>query len=129
MLYAEDSFFTLSTGGQAAVGCLSVSLSVACLYCVYCFVEGLGRLVRLIIALVVFYLFVWLSPQVYYMLYLALIDDLPVQWVIQSPPGWRKILALITFTDRATLTEHGQGLLFWALVVTALLRSRRKAET
>ncbi len=128
MLYAEDSFFTLSMGGRVALGVLSVTLAIACLWFVYWIVEGTGRLVRALIAIAVLYLFVWVSPQIYYLLYLVIIDDLPLQWVVQAPPNWRKMLALITFTERATLTEHSQGLLFWGLILTALLRRRPKGE-
>ncbi|MEM9581714.1 MAG: hypothetical protein AAGA08_01225 [Pseudomonadota bacterium] len=128
MLYAEDSFFTLSLAGRIALASLSLVLSVGCLWIVFYCVEGLGRFVRLLIALAVFYLFIWLSPQVYYLFYLIIIDGLPLQWVIQSPPGLRKILRLMTFTERATLTEHGQGVLWWALAVTALMRRRTRVS-
>lgn len=128
MLYAEDSFFTLGMGGRIGLVFVSVLLSVGSIWFVFWFVHGLGRFVRVLLALAVFYLFVWISPQIYYMYYLVIIDGLPLQWVIQSPPSWQKIIRLMTFTDRATLTEHGQGLLWWGLALVALLRRRPRTE-
>ncbi|MDA8747609.1 hypothetical protein N9M66_05295 [Litoreibacter sp.] len=128
MLYANDSFFTLGTGGQIGLVCLSVLLFAGCVWFVFWFVKGLGRLIRVLVALTVFYLFVWLSPQIYYMYYLVIFDDLPLQLVVKSPPGWRKIFGVMTFAERATLTEHGQAIFWWILAAIALLRRRPKAE-
>lgn len=128
MLYAEDSFFTLGLGGRIGLVFVSALLAAGCVWFVIWFVHGLGRPVRCLIALAVFYLFVWLSPQFYYMYYLLIFDGLPLQWVIQSPPSWRKIIGLVSFTDRSTLTAHGQGVLWWVLVLVALLRRRPRAE-
>lgn len=128
MLYAEDSFFTLGIGGRIGLALISLVLCAACVWFVFWFVDGMGRVVRLLIAMVVFYMFVWLSPQIYYLYYLIIIDDLPLQWVVQTPPNWRKIGALVTFTDRATLTEHGQGVLWWLLAIVAMSRRRPRAE-
>ncbi|MEM8658818.1 MAG: hypothetical protein AAGF22_12060, partial [Pseudomonadota bacterium] len=63
------------------------------------------------------------SPQIYYEYYRLVLDGLPAQWVIRLPdPAW--LLRLVTFQDRATLSDHGKGLLFWLLVLFAV-RSRR----
>lgn len=127
-MYAEDSFFTLGTGGQIGLLCLTGLLGVLCLWLVWYLVEGFGRFVRVLIALAVFWLFLWLSPQVYYMFYLIIIDGLPLQWVVQTPPEPMKMVRLLSFTDRVTLTEHGQGVLGWAMMVLALLRRRPRAD-
>ena len=127
-MYAEDSFFTLGMGARIALVCLTLTLSVLCLWLVWYMTEGIGRVGRVLIAVGIFYLFIWVSPQVYYMLYWAVSDGLPLQWVVQSPPNPLKLFKLLTFTDRATLTEHGQGVLGWLLIVTGLLQRRSRAD-
>lgn len=125
MIYAEDSFFTLGLGAQIGVVGIGIVLAALCFAILWELVEGFGRFSRVLAALVVFYLFVWLSPQVYYMFYFFIQDGLPLQWVIQSPPSPMKIVQLLTFTDRVTLTEHGQGALGWGLILFALFSRRR----
>ena len=128
MGYGEDSFFTLGWGGRVGVVAISLILFGFCLWVSYAAAASLGRVWRVSIALVAFWLFVWLSPQVYYMFYLLIFDGLPLQWVIKAPPGADVLLSLMTFTERATLSEHGKGVLGWAMVAAALLRRRVKVD-
>ncbi len=81
-------------------------------------------MVRCLLALVLFWLFVWLSPQIYYWYYLLIFDGLPVQSVIGTPPTPFDLIRLIGFSDRHDLSHHGQGVLGWALVLTALWPQR-----
>lgn len=127
-MYAEDSFFTLGMGGRIALVGLTLILSLLCLWLIWYMTEGIGRVARVLIAVGVFYLFIWLSPQVYYMLYWVIGDGLPLQWVVQSPPNPLKLFQLMTFTDRTTLSDHGQGVLGWLMIVTGLLQRRSRAD-
>lgn len=78
---------------------------------------------RLLAALALFWLFVWLSPQIYYGYYLLIFDGLPIQSVIKLPPGPGHMVRLLTFTEEASLSRHGQGLLGWLLIASALWRA------
>jgi hypothetical protein len=79
-----------------------------------------GLVRRLLWAGGLFWLFLWLSPQVYYLFYQLIFAGLPVQIVITWPPGAETVLRRLTFTGPATLSAHGQGLLGWALLVLAV---------
>ncbi|MEO1551397.1 MAG: hypothetical protein AAFR93_13370 [Pseudomonadota bacterium] len=80
---------------------------------------------RLCVGAVTAYGFVWLSPQIYYAYYRAIIPDLPAQWVIFPPPGLGEIWRLATFTDATSLSAHGRGLLIWAMCACALLARQK----
>ncbi len=127
MGYGEDSFFTLGAGGRVGVVAISLILFALCGCVVWFAGAGLGRVWRVLIALAVFWGFVWLSPQAYYMFYLMIFDGLPLQWVARLP-GFDLVARLLTFTDRATLSDHGKGVLGWVLIALALLRRRAKVE-
>ena len=118
MWFAGDSFFTLSIPGQLGLACLSLGLAAALLWAVS---RLRGRAVRLAAALMLFSLFVWLSPQVYYLYYQAIFDGLPWQVVVKPPPGPGRILRLLTFTEQASLSGMSQGALGWAAVLVAVL--------
>lgn len=120
-MYREDSFFTLTEFGQAGLAGLSALLSVLVLVPVFWLVSKKRIHVRLAIALAAFWLFVWISPQIYYAYYRIIIDGLPQQWVI----GWPAIFQparYMTFTGPQNLSAHGQGLLGWSLVLLAVFR-------
>lgn len=119
-MYQGDSFFTLTGWGQVGLAFLSVVLAVGMLS--LCLWLAKGR-ARVVIALVLFWLFVWLSPQVYYAYYRIIIEGLPQQWVI----GWPRCgeaFGYLTFTGPGTLSAHGQGLLGWLMILLALFRSK-----
>lgn len=121
-MYPDDSFFTLSVGGQIGLAALSASLTVFTLFLFWRIAGGRPVAVRLGLALVFFFLFVWLSPQVYYLYYLILFDGLPFQSVLKAPPGPGALLDLLTFQDRATLSAHSKGALGWILILIAGFR-------
>jgi len=127
MTYAEDSFFTLSIAGQIGLVFLSLVLTGALLALGWLVMRGRPLAVNIPVAIVLFALFVWLSPQLYFQYYRLIISGLPAQWVIGLPP-FNDIAAAAGFTGRATLSAHGQGLLFWALVAQAIVASRRGAR-
>jgi len=116
-MYAGDSFFSLPAAGQGALVVLSASLALAAVLCAL----ALFRLwkspgPRLAAALVVFWLFVWLTPQIYYLFYQIIFDGLPYQIVIGGPPGPGGLINLLLFQGPATLAAHAMGVLGWTLV-------------
>ena len=65
------------------------------------------------VATILFFGFVWLSPQVYYTYYMTLFDGLPWQVVVKEPPSWRHLYGLMTFGGQTNLSAHSQGILGW----------------
>ncbi len=126
MDYAGDSFFTLGQGGRIGLVLLSLVLMGLCVALVWRLVRGVGRVWRVLIALGVFWAFLWLSPQIYYAYYWMIFEDLPVQIVVGTPPGIADVARLATFTDRASLAHHGQGAFAWLLLLVALARRRAR---
>ncbi|MEO1020323.1 MAG: hypothetical protein AAFY56_21935, partial [Pseudomonadota bacterium] len=123
-MYAGDSFFTLNSFGQVGLAVLSGALALACLIAV----NGILRritfekwLVRLLAGLtatwMLFWLFLWLSPQIYYAFYALMIDGLPAQIVIKAPPSLTQLLNLLLFEARPTMADHGRGVLGWLLMI------------
>ena len=119
-MYRDDSFFTL--GIAEAAGLLALTAVMA-----LCLLKLARRAYRrgdiwrrLLWAVGLFWVFLWLSPQVYYLFYQLIFWGLPVQIVIGWPPGAETVLRRLTFTGPATLAAHGQGVLGWALAVMAV---------
>lgn len=104
-----------------------LSLALFCVWVAASWLISRGRRLglRLLIGLVLFVLFVWLSPQIYYQYYRLIIDGLPAQFVIGWPRGAAHIAELLLFQAEENLSAHGQGLLGWALLVTAGWRNQR----
>ena len=121
-MYAQDSFFTLSVLGQIGLAVLSLCLAVGVLWAVVAFPGGRAR--RAVFAAILFWLFVWLSPQIFYSYYRMIIPGLPVQSVIQYPPTPSHTLRLISFGGDTSLSAHSQGLLFWFAVFAALRKKK-----
>ena len=118
-MYQGDSFFTLSTAGQAGLAALSLILSVAILVLTRRLAGGRPLIWRIAIWALLFFLFVWLSPQVYYTYYRMIIPDLPLQWVIRWPDV-PETLALMAFMAGDSLSAHGKGVLGWAMLAAAV---------
>ena len=127
-MYQNDSFFSLSGPGQVGLAALSIVMTVLVLLGAARLMRGRGVALRLGIAVVVFALFVWLSPQVYYTYYQQIFDDLPVQWVIGWPP-LKSAFAFASFTGPSNMSAHGQGALFWLLVALALKGLVRRGQS
>ena len=125
-MYHEDSLFTLSQGQILGLLILSVVLCVGMTALSYWSTRRLPLWGRAGFAIGLIYLFLWLSPQIYYTYYRAVIPGLPAQWVIRTAPGLSETLGTLTFSYRATLADHGRGVLCWAILIAAVLR--RPAE-
>lgn len=127
-MYEADSFFTLGTAERLGLLVLSAVLTLGVLYMVFRLARGRRAPVRFAIAAMAFIGFVWLSPQVYYTYYRLIFDGLPSQWVIDGPPSFLDLAAIVTFSGRTQLSDHGQGVLFWAMIGLALWARPAKAE-
>lgn len=132
-MYEGDTFFNLSPMGRTGLALLSIGLTIAVLGAFWKWSIRFGPVVKLLSAIAFFWLFVWLSPQAYYFYYLLIFDGLPLQSVVQSPPAPSEILALISFTGPQNLSAHGKGILFWLLILIALVhtlawRQKRTAD-
>lgn len=121
IMYQEDSFFSLSSLGQIGLGFVSVALSLAVLAIAWRLMRGRRIIMRLGIATIIFFLFVWLSPQVFYTYYIFIFNEVSWQNVIKRPPTPFSLAQYISFQGRATLSAHSKGILFWALIVLALI--------
>lgn len=115
-MYRQDSFFDLSPWGQAGLVAISTLLFLPVLFVAWAFLRSHGPVIRLGGALVLFWLFVWLSPQAYYMYYWMIFPDLPLQWVIWPPPGPNKAAHMLLFHYRQNLSAHSQGILGWCVI-------------
>ena len=128
-MYDGDSFFSLTMA--ARFGLVFLSFGLAALTAV-AFIKITCRMawpVRLLLAPVFLWAFVWLSPQIFYLYYMALFDHLPLQNVVQSPPRPLQIMHLFSFAGKAALSQHVTGLLGWGLVVLAVLGKRAVPST
>nr|WHW29432.1 hypothetical protein [uncultured bacterium] len=120
-MYEEDSFFTLTVPGQVGLAVLSVVMSFIALWICWRLSHRIGLLPRALIALGLFYAFVWLAPQVYYTYYVFLLDGLPWQVVVRQPPSPLHLLNLLLFREQHNLSFHSQGVLGWLLIIVAAL--------
>lgn len=125
-MYDGDSFHTLSAAGQVGLAVISILLAASTAALVGYGARALPAWVRMTIAFTAFFLFVWLSPQIYYFYYLMLFDGLPLHSVVRLPPSPAILGRLLTFSGPATLSAHGVGILGWILIVTALCRKSRQ---
>ncbi len=133
-MYAEDTFFQLSIPARtgltilsAVLALLTVSLGSLAYRRLMRLPKRLRLIARLAAALALLWSFVWLTPQLYYTYYQAVIPRLPVQIVIQSPPGPARLAEILTLTGPRTLSEHSKALLGWMLIALALYPTRRRS--
>jgi hypothetical protein len=118
-MYRDDTLFTLELMEMAGLLAVSAAMALAMLALARRFCRGKWWR-RLVLAVVLFWLFLWLSPQVYYAYYQIITDGLPVQIVIGWPPGAETVLRRLFFAGPVTIAAHGQGVLGWAMVVVAV---------
>lgn len=128
-MYTNDSFFTLSHLGQIGLAILSLLLAVCFLLLAMRIARKFGRPVRLLISSVLFALFVWLTPQIYYTYYYLLIEGLPFQWVIKAPPSPSHLGKLLTFTGPTNMSAHSKGALGWLMLILPQLASYRAKKS
>jgi hypothetical protein len=120
-MYRDDSLFTLGLLEMAGLLAVSAVLVLGMLALARRFCRGRWWR-RLALAVGLFWAFLWLSPQVYYVYYQIIFDGLPVQIIIGWPPGAETVFRRLTFAGPATIAAHGQGVLGWVLGVIAVRR-------
>ena len=120
-MYESDSFFSLTVAGQAGLVGVSAVLATLTIWGLVTCARRLPLVMRLPLALGLFWLFVWLSPQVYYLYFMVLTDALPLQNVVHSPPRLDNIAKLLGFVGKTSLAHHAQGLFGWLLILVSLV--------
>ena len=124
MLYSQDSFFDLTPLGQAWLAAVSGGLFLITVFAAWKLLHNRPVWMRPVGSLLLFYLFVWVSPQVYYQYFHLLFEFLPDQWVIFPPPSPVRAFEYLTFAGPQSLSGHGQGILGWTLLTVPFLKRR-----
>ena len=119
-MYEGDSFQTLSLTGRMGLVALSFALAAGTGWLVMRFGRNRARVLRVWLAMMAFWAFLWLSPQIYYFYYMILIEGLPWQSVIKHPPSLTDLLSLLSFTDAPSLSNHAKGILGWGLMLIGI---------
>ena len=127
-MYQQDSFFDLSIVGQIGLACLSLTLFVLWLLLARAILRNRPVWIRLLGALCLFWIFVWVSPQIYYQYYHLFFEFLPVQWVIWPPPTPFKAVQYLAFQGPQNLSAHSQGVLGWCLLGLPFLRRSKPGD-
>lgn len=122
-MYQGDSFFTLSIAGQIGLAFLSAILALIFIYLGWRTTREKPLWLRLLIAIVLFFLFIWLMPQVYYTYYIFLLG-VPWQIIIQTPPTPLGLARILFFAENANLSFHAQAAIGWTLLFIAMFRPR-----
>lgn len=126
-MYSQDSFHTLTGVQQIGLGTLSLLLFSLCFYICFQFTKSRSLPINLVIFCTIFFLYVWLSPQIYYMYYMLIFDSLPMQIVIHAPPTPWSLIKLLSFQEKASLSNHSKAILGWVLI--AVINIQRKTQT
>jgi hypothetical protein len=119
-MYRDDSFFTLGIAEAAGLLAVTAVLVWAMLALTRRICRGGAWWRRLLWAAGLYWLFLWLSPQLYHVYGQLIHRGLPVEIVIGWPPGAETVLRRLTFTGPATLAAHGQGILGWVMAIVAV---------
>ena len=127
-MYSQDSFFDLTPWGRTGLVAISTVLFLLTFFATRLLLRRQPAWLRPPAALLIFYLFVWVSPQVYYQYYRLIIPDLPLQWVIWPPENPRVALEYLFFQGPQNLSAHAQGLLGWSLLAAPFARFRRSRD-
>ncbi|MEM9060376.1 MAG: hypothetical protein AAGD13_07915 [Pseudomonadota bacterium] len=128
-MYAQDSFFDLSRSGQFGLVCISAVLFVLWVLLTRFLLRDRAPWLKIGGALILFWVFVWVSPQVYYQYYRLIIPDLPLQWVIWPPAAPQEAISMLFFQGPQNLSAHSQGLLGWSLLLVPFLSPGRHSES
>ena len=122
-MFEGDTYLVLVEDGEVALAVLSGALT----FLAVAAVRLLRRYVTVpaavpALGIVSWWVFVWLTPQAYYLLYMALIEGLEFRWVIGWPPGPDRLFALLTFRAHATGLDVALGVVGWVMCLVALPR-------
>ncbi len=123
-MYEDDSFLTLTIAERIGLVCVTLVLSIALIWLFWVTIKKVKPWMRPLLALVFLYVFIWLSPQIYYLYYLQIFDFLDWQNVIHPPFNPLTIISLLTFTESGKLADHGKGVLGWILILIAFCQPK-----
>lgn len=123
-MYENDSFLTLSIAERIGLVCVTLVLSAALILLFWLSIKRVNIWIRPMLALVFLYVFIWLSPQVYYLYYLLIFDFLEFKNVIHPPFNPLTLLNLLTFTESGKLADHGKSVLGWILILLSFLKPK-----
>ncbi|MEP2979181.1 MAG: hypothetical protein ABJO86_06835 [Lentilitoribacter sp.] len=124
-MYENDSFLTLTVAERIGLVCVTLLLSAALIWLFWVAIKRVNIWVRPLLALVFLYVFIWLSPQIYYLYYLVIFDFLDFKNVIHPPFNPLTLFNLLTFTESGKLADHGKGVLGWILIALSFLHLRK----
>ena len=121
-MYKFDSFFDLSFWERVVLVGISTVLFLMMLFAARALLKGRSIWIIIPGALILFWLFVWVSPQIYYTYYRMIIPDLLLPCVIWPPPGPGEAFWMLIFQGPQNLSAHSQGLLGWSLLIVPFLK-------
>lgn len=124
VMYAEDSFLTLGTIQRFGLVFLSMVLFSLTVFVFRRVVRKFDAKLRILTAITLFFLFVWLSPQIYYAYYQLIFDELPAQIVIKTPPSPFRLTKILLFQEMS-LSGHSKALLGWVLIIMTIWPRKR----
>lgn len=119
-MYSEDTFLHLTVPGCIGLIYISLFLSAFTVGIYWKISIRFELPIKLLLALVFTWMFIWISPQAYYFYYIQIISDLPLQNVIQTSPSFSEVSNTIAFSGQSNLSNHGKGIVFWAMMLIAL---------
>ena len=123
-MYENDSFLTLSIAERIGLLCVTLVLSAVLIWLFWLTIKRLNIWLRPLFALLFLYVFIWLSPQIYYLYYLVIFDFLEFKNVIHPPFNPLTLLNLLTFIESGKLADHGKGVLGWILIILSFLKPK-----
>lgn len=131
-MYEHDTFFHLGSLARAGLVILSIIMAIITIWLAIRLARSitetkfqpLSYVARILSAIGVFWVFLWVSPQFYYAYYVMVIENLPWQWVIMNPPTLRDIKGILGFDAPHTLAQHAKTLLGWALIGSVIQQVR-----
>ena len=123
-MYGSDSFHALTLTQQIGLAALSAAVFALIIGLTRLIVTGWPAVVRMMLALVLLWLFMWVAPQLYHSFYALVLENVPQEWVVEGPPPLGRTLRVITFTGPADAFHHAMGALGLLMVLTALGRKR-----
>lgn len=127
-MYDQDTFFQLTLLARTGLVLLSLIMAFALIMLILLVCKKLPRLNVLFgvfshvsIAILFLWLFLWLSPQIYYFYYQVIIGDLPWQNVISTPPSLGDLAHMLSFQSPNSLSHLAKAALGWVLMFVAAI--------
>lgn len=122
MPYAEDTFFHLAPWARVGLVAAALGMALVLVALLWPAMRRTGSVwLRILLALLGLWLFLWLSVQGFYAYFRVEIPGLPEQWVIAwPPPGPGRLVEILSFTGKVSIAEHARAALGWGLIAWAV---------